>query len=176
MLINVFVARESAVSRTLTLRCKFSFRTFSSLWLKLMTLFSLRIFLSSRSHCVWLIVIFFFFCSSYLFLGPFVTGADYDSAGAFARLKMGQLPFLNDTSLSHCIWLTCLLPGNREKAGSCGGMIWYELKLFPNRLHRVWSCPPACLPDSLPQYQPGGEHVFRYFSSFSPLLSFCSSQ
>lgn len=54
---------------------------------------------------------------------------------------MGQLPFLNDTSLSHCIWLTCLLPGNRGKAGSCGGMIWYELKLFPNRLHRVWSCP-----------------------------------
>lgn len=25
---------------------------------------------------------------------------------------------------------------HREE-GSCGGMIWYELKLFPNRLHRV---------------------------------------
>lgn len=25
--------------------------------------------------------------------------------------------------------------------GSCGGMIWYELELFPNRLHLVWSCP-----------------------------------
>lgn len=60
----------------------------------------------------------------------------------FAELKMGQLPFLNDTSLSHCIWLTCLQPGNgEEEEGSCGGMIWYELKLFPNRLHRVWSCP-----------------------------------
>lgn len=58
---------------------------------------------------------------------------------------MGQLPFffLNVTSLSHCIWLACLLPGNgkRREEGSCGGMIWYELKLFPNRLHRVWSSP-----------------------------------
>lgn len=29
----------------------------------------------------------------------------------------------------------------QREEGSCGGMIWYELKLFPNRLHRVWSCP-----------------------------------
>lgn len=27
--------------------------------------------------------------------------------------------------------------GTEGKAGSCGGMIWYELKLFPNRLHKV---------------------------------------
>lgn len=37
----------------------------------------------------------------------------------------------------------------REK-GSCGGMIWYELKLFPNRLHRVWSCPPTLSGGLLP--------------------------
>lgn len=25
----------------------------------------------------------------------------------------------------------------QREEGSCGEMIWYELKLFPNRLHRV---------------------------------------
>lgn len=29
----------------------------------------------------------------------------------------------------------------QEEEGSCGGMIWYDLKLFPNRLHGVWSYP-----------------------------------
>lgn len=91
---------------------------------------------------------------------------------SFAKLKMGQLPFLNDTSLSLCIWITCLLPGNRGEAGSCGGMIWYELKLFPNRLHRVWSCPLLVWGNLSPTI----ETILCYISYSPTPLCFCSLQ
>lgn len=50
--------------------------------------------------------------------------------GTAAFLKVTRVCLI--VSGSH---VSCL--GTGGKAGSCGGMIWYELKLFPNRLHKV---------------------------------------
>lgn len=50
--------------------------------------------------------------------------------GTAAFLKVTRVCLI--VSGSH---VSCL--GTEGKAGSCGGMIWYELKLFPNRLHKV---------------------------------------
>lgn len=67
-----------------------------------------------------------------------------NGTAAFLLLSLSYPPlsFLcvkNDTSLSLCIWITCLVPAwePRGRVGSCGGLIWYELKVFPNRLHGV---------------------------------------
>lgn len=61
---------------------------------------------------------------------------------SFARLKVGQLPFFFKWHKFVSLYLAHMSPPwERKEEGSCGGMIWYELKLFPNRLHRVWSCP-----------------------------------
>lgn len=107
----------------------------------------------------------------------------------FAKLKMGQLPFSRFRSLipptpllfsvlkmtQVCLFVSasrasCL--GTEGRVGSCGGMIWYELKVFPNRLHGVWSCPLLVWRGSLPHYQP----VLCYISYSMPPLCFCSSQ
>lgn len=55
--------------------------------------------------------------------------------------KNGTAAFLKRTRACLIVsasQVSCL--GTEGKAGSCGGTIWYELKLFPNRLHKVWSC------------------------------------
>lgn len=59
---------------------------------------------------------------------------------SFARLKVGQLPFFKWHKFVSLYLAHMSPPWERREEGSCGGMIWYELKLFPNRLHRVWSC------------------------------------
>lgn len=57
------------------------------------------------------------------------------------RSWLWELPFLKWHKFVSLYLAHMSPPWERREEGSCGGMIWYELKLFPNRLQRVWSCP-----------------------------------
>lgn len=70
---------------------------------------------------------------------------------SFAKLKMGQLPFLNDTSLSLCIWITS--PAWEQRGG---GQLWRNdlvwIKTVSQQAPQGLILSPACLRESLPHY------------------------
>ena len=148
----------------------FPFITHTTCLLRLITLFSSRIFFPPRSHCVWLIVIFLL-----IFADPsFVTEADYDSARVLSSAKNGTAAFLKWHKFAS-LYLAHMSPAWEQwEEGSCGGMIWYELKLFPNRLQRVWSCPLHVWWTLFTSINPRGACI-TFHQLFSP-LSLCSSQ
>lgn len=64
--------------------------------------------------------------------------------------------------------------GTEGKEGSCGGVIWYEFKLFPNRLQKVWSCSlPVCYITPLSQSTSFTPH-WPPFPSWQNALKDCS--
>lgn len=86
---------------------------------------------------------------------------------------MGQLPFSSSSFRWHkfvSLYLAHTSPAWERRRAAVVGMIWYELKLFPNRLHEVWSCPPACLVDSLHQCQPEESTYYITSALFPPRL------